>query len=155
MKRLEVLATCPVLIPEPGDELVPEGALSSPGSLSCAPDISVPNVILRLLPVVQRPALLSLVHWRPRSGKVGVVLDNSPGQLGLVLSVPPALVERVAEDVVNLVPTMQKKLFTSSFQAKFLKIGFTKVTATSIKSYVAVNFFVPQSQLVLGACFGP
>ena len=56
---------------------------------------------------------------------------------------------------IQLVPTMQKKLFTSSFQAKFLKIGFTKVTATSIKSYVAANFFVPQSQLVLGACFGP
>ena len=48
-----------------------------------------------------------------------------------------------------------KKLFTLSFQAKFLKIWFTKVTATSIKSYVAVNFFVPQSQVVLGACFGP
>ena len=38
------------------------------------------------------------------SGKVGVVLDDSPGELGLVLRVPPALVERVPEDVVNLVP---------------------------------------------------
>ena len=56
---------------------------------------------------------------------------------------------------IQLVPTMQKKLFTLSFQPKFLKIWFTKVTATSIKSYVAVNFFVPQSQVVLGACFGP
>ena len=56
---------------------------------------------------------------------------------------------------IQLVPTMQKKLFTSSFQAKFLKIWFTKVTGTSIKSYEPVNIFVPQSQLVLGACFGP
>ena len=50
---------------------------------------------------------------------------------------------------------MQKKLFTLSIQPKFLKIWFTKVTGTSIKSYVPVNFFVPQSQVVLGACFGP
>ena len=56
---------------------------------------------------------------------------------------------------IQLVPTMQNKLFMLSFQPKFLKIWFTKVTGTSIKSYVPVNFFVPQSQLVLGACFGP
>ena len=56
---------------------------------------------------------------------------------------------------IQLVPTMQKKLFTSSFQPKFLKIWFTKVAATSSKSYVAANFFVPQSQVVLGACFEP
>ena len=42
---------------------------------------------------------------------------------------------------IQLVPTMQNKLFTLSFQPKFLKIWFTKVTATSSKSYVAVNFF--------------
>ena len=28
---------------------------------------------------------------------------------------------------IQLVPTMKKELFTSSFQAKFLKIGFKKV----------------------------
>ena len=55
----------------------------------------------------------------------------------------------------NSSPQCKKKLFTLSFQPKFLNIWFTKVTATSIKSYVAVNFFVPQSQVVLGACFGP
>ena len=56
---------------------------------------------------------------------------------------------------IQLVPTMQKKLFTLSFQPKFLKIWFTKVAASSIKSYEAANFFVTQSQLFLGACFGP
>ena len=42
---------------------------------------------------------------------------------------------------IQLVPTMQKKLFTLSFQPKFLKIWFTKVAATSSKSYVPANFF--------------
>ena len=31
---------------------------------------------------------------------------------------------------IQLAPTMQKKLFMSSFQAKFLKIRFTKVFTT-------------------------
>ena len=56
---------------------------------------------------------------------------------------------------IQLVPTMQKMHFTLSFQPKFLKIWFTKVAATSIKSYIHANFFVPQSQVVPGACFGP
>ena len=33
-------------------------------------------------------------------------------------------------NAIQLVPTMQKKLFTLSFQPKFLKIWFTKVTAS-------------------------
>ena len=33
--------------------------------------------------------------------------------------------------LIHLVPTMQKKLFTSSFPAKFKKIRFTKVAGTS------------------------
>ena len=56
---------------------------------------------------------------------------------------------------IPLVPTMQKKLFTLSFQPKFLKIMFTKVTATSSKSYVAVNFLFFSVYSSLGACFGP
>ena len=52
---------------------------------------------------------------------------------------------------IQLVPTTQKKLFTSPYQAKFLKISFTKAAGTSIKSYVPADFFVPQSQVVLGA----
>ena len=34
-------------------------------------------------------------------------------------------------NTIQLVPTMQKKLFTSSFQAKFQKIRFTRVAGTS------------------------
>ena len=52
-------------------------------------------------------------------------------------------------------PHNAKKLFTSSFQVRFLTIRFTKVTATSSKSYVAVNFFFSPLREVLGACFGP
>ena len=54
---------------------------------------------------------------------------------------------------IQLVPTMQKKLFTSSFQAKFLKLWFTKVAGTSIKSYVPADFLFSQCKVVLGACF--
>ena len=43
---------------------------------------------------------------------------------------------------IQLVPTMQKKLLTSSFQAKFLKIRFTKVTCTSsFLMYMQIFFF--------------
>ena len=35
---------------------------------------------------------------------MGVVLHNSPGQFSLVLRVPSALIERVSEHIVNLVP---------------------------------------------------
>ena len=43
---------------------------------------------------------------------------------------------------IQLVPTMQKKLFTSSFQAKFLKIRFTKVACTcSFLMYMQIFFF--------------
>ena len=44
---------------------------------------------------------------------------------------------------IQLVPTMQKKLFTSSFQAKFLKIWFTKFTDTSSFLVCQQNFFFP------------
>ena len=40
-------------------------------------------------------------------------------------------------------PHDAKKPFALSFQPKFLKISFTKVTATSIKSYVPVKKIVP------------
>ena len=43
---------------------------------------------------------------------------------------------------IQVVPTKQKKLFTLSFQPKFLRISFTKVTVTSRKSYVAAIFFL-------------
>ena len=42
----------------------------------------------------------------------------------------------------QLFPTMQKKLFTSSFQAKFLKIRFLKVACTrSFLMYMQIFFF--------------
>ena len=55
----------------------------------------------------------------------------------------------------NSSPQCKKKLFTSSFQAKFLKIWFTKATGTSIKSYVAVKEMSSPGREVPGACFGP
>ena len=44
---------------------------------------------------------------------------------------------------IQLVPTMQKKLFTSSFQAKFLKIRYTKVAGTSSFLMCQQIFFFP------------
>ena len=48
--------------------------------------------------------------------------------------------------IIQLFPTMQKNLFTSSFQAKFLKIRFTKVPGT--------NFLFPQCKPLPGAYLG-
>ena len=46
-------------------------------------------------------------------------------------------------NTIQVVPTMQKKLFTSSFQAKFLKIRFLKVACTwSFLMYMQI-FFSP------------
>ena len=44
---------------------------------------------------------------------------------------------------IELVPTMQKKLFTSSFQAKFLKIRFTKSACTLCMLIFYAIFFPP------------
>ena len=55
---------------------------------------------------------------------------------------------------IQLVPTMQKMLFTSSFLAKFMKIRFTNVAGTSSFLYVPADFFFPQCQPVPGAYLG-
>ena len=44
---------------------------------------------------------------------------------------------------IQLVPTMQKKLFTSSFQVKFLKIRFTKFAGRSSFLVCLQIFFFP------------
>merc|ERR1711994_561156 len=46
-------------------------------------------------------------------------------------------------NTIQLVPTMQKKLFTSSFQAKFLKIRFTKFAGRSSFLVCLQIFFFP------------
>ena len=52
---------------------------------------------------------------------------------------------------IQLVPTMQKKLFTLSFQQKFLKIRFTKVAGS--RSFLMIQqFFSSPCQVVPGAC---
>ena len=51
---------------------------------------------------------------------------------------------------IQLVSTMQKKLFTLSFQPKFLKIRFTKVAGS--RSFLMIQQFFSPHQMFPGVC---
>ena len=56
---------------------------------------------------------------------------------------------------IQLVPTTQKKALYVIISAKIPENLVHKSYCLTVIFDEAVNFFVPQSQVVLGACFGP
>ena len=56
---------------------------------------------------------------------------------------------------VNTIQHNAKKALYIIISAEIPENLVHKIDATRIKSYVHANCFVPQSQVVLDACFGP